>query len=77
MSTMIHSHDELRIEITDTMHIVIPKGKTPPGVVSIIEEDEDELSSLDPGELNLWVDDLQQLIDALLDAKREYRNMYE
>jgi len=74
---IIHTHDEVRIEITDTMRFVIPKSTTPPRVVSIEETDEDELSSLAPGELNFWVDDLQRLVDASLDAIREYRNMYE
>ena len=64
--------NEIRFEVTDTMHVYASSSH----VVTIEEKDEDVKNLLSPGEINLWTDDIDALIDALLALKNEIRKEY-
>ena len=75
MSTRIFQNkDELRFEVTDTLHVDGYPHKSGKSVITIQEFDEDEISACDPGQINMWKSDIDALIDALLDLKREIKN---
>ena len=78
MSTRIFQNkDEIRFEVTDTLHVFVENYlvyKPGKSVVTIQEFDEDEISACDPGQINMWSSDIDALIDALLDLKREIKN---
>ena len=78
MSTRIFQNkDEIRFEVTDTLHVFVENYlvyKPGKAVVTIQEFDEDEISACDPGQINMWKSDIDSLIDALLDLKREIKN---
>jgi len=78
---IFQNKDEIRFEATDTLHVFVEDLSCPltsyrPGrsVVTIQEFDEDEISACAPGQINMWASDIDALIDALLDLKREIKN---
>ena len=74
---IFQNKDEIRFEVTDTLHVFIENllvHQSGKAVVTIQEFDEDEISACDPGQINIWKSDIDSLIDALLDLKREIKN---
>ena len=74
---IFQNKDEIRFEVTDTLHVFVENPlvyKPGKSVVTIQEFDEDEISACDPGQINMWASDIDALIDALLDLKREIKN---
>ena len=74
---IFQNKDEIRFEVTDTRHVFIenlPVHQSGKAVVTIQEFDEDEVSACDPGQINMWASEIDDLIDALLDLKREIKN---
>ena len=69
---IFQNKDEIRFEVTDTLHV--SAEILPFTVITIQEFDEDEISACDPGQINMWASDIDALIDALLDLKREIKN---
>ena len=66
--------DEIRFEETDTLHVFVEDlsyYQTGKSIITIQEFDE---SAYDPGKVNIWESEIDPLIDALLDLKREIRN---
>jgi len=74
---IFQNKDEIRFEVTDTLHVFVEDLSCyRPGrsVVTIQEFNEDEISACDPGQINMWASEIDDLIDALLDLKREIKN---
>jgi len=72
MSARIFQDDAIRFEVTDTLQVLQDTHGS--DVIIIQEFDEDEISACDPGQINMWASDIDALIDALLDLKREIKN---
>ena len=72
MSARIFQDDAIRFEVTDTLQVLQDTHGS--DVITIQEFDEDEISACDPGQINMWSSDIDALIDALLDLKREIKN---
>jgi len=72
MSARIFQDDAIRFEVTDTLQVLQDTHGS--DVITIQEFDEDEISACDPGQINMWASDIDALIDALLDLKREIKN---
>lgn len=58
--------DEIRIEVTDTLNLTAQKFAKKPEVCTLEEMDENEAKI----EINVWTEDLDTLINALIDLKR-------
>jgi len=78
MKRIYQTKDQIRIEADTegTLHIVAGPSMKRPKVITIegIEYDEDGEHSIN--EVDLWVTDIDPLINALLDMKRELINDY-
>jgi len=68
MNRIFQTKDEIRIEAADNLYVVAgPSSKRP--LVITIEDHFDYDDGID--EVTLWAKDIDPLIDALLDMKRE------
>ena len=69
-STIIRLPGKLRIVVTDDVHIVMATHHHQKIEVFTIQDTEEDRDT----EIDFWATDIDLLIDALLDAKREIKN---
>jgi len=66
MSTRIYKdNDEIRFEVTDDIYVYTHKYSKKVVTIQDVVEDSD---------VDIWTEDIDALIDALLDLKREIKN---
>jgi len=78
MSRIYQKQGEIRIEpdTESTLHIVAGPSMKRPKVITIESYDYDVDGDVAVDEVDLWVTDIDPLINALLDMKRELINDY-